>query len=68
MLRASPKVACSRLTLIESHRAVRRAVVLNDLVETSPTAGRIASVLSFRVLDRSLQRTRGALAGALRVF
>ena len=35
MLRASPKVACSRLTLIESHRAVRRAVVLNDLVETS---------------------------------
>ena len=25
---------CSRLTLIESHRAVRRAVVLNDLAET----------------------------------
>jgi hypothetical protein len=33
-LRASPKVVCSRLTLVESHRAVRRAVVLNDLVET----------------------------------
>ena len=33
-LRASPKVVCSRLTLIESHRAVRRAVVHNDLVET----------------------------------
>ena len=25
---------CSRLTLIESHRAIRRAVVLNSLVET----------------------------------
>ncbi len=33
-LRASPKVTCSRLTLIESHRAIRRAVVLEDLVET----------------------------------
>ena len=33
-LRASPKVACSRLTLIESHRAIRRAVVLGHLVET----------------------------------
>ena len=32
-LRASPKVACSRLTLIESHRAIRRAVALEDLVE-----------------------------------
>jgi uncharacterized protein with PIN domain len=33
-LRASPKVVCSRLTLVESHRAIRRAIVLNDLVET----------------------------------
>jgi len=33
-LRASPKVVCSRLTLIESHRAIRRAVGLEDLVET----------------------------------
>jgi len=31
--RSSPKVACSRLTLIESHRAIRRAVKLEDLVE-----------------------------------
>ena len=34
-LRTSPKVVCSRLTLIESHRAVRRAVALNDLAETA---------------------------------
>jgi uncharacterized protein with PIN domain len=33
-LRASPKVVCSRLTLVESHRAIRRAVALEDLVET----------------------------------
>jgi len=33
-LRAAPKVACSRLTLIESHRAIRRAVVLEELIET----------------------------------
>ena len=34
ILRASPKVICSRLTLVESHRAIRRAVVLEDLTET----------------------------------
>ena len=33
-LRASPKVVCSRLTLIESHRAIRRAVALEELIET----------------------------------
>jgi uncharacterized protein with PIN domain len=33
-LRTSSKVVCSRLTLIESHRAIRRAVVFEDLVET----------------------------------
>lgn len=33
VLRTSQKVTCSRLTLIEAHRAIRRGVVLNDLVE-----------------------------------
>jgi hypothetical protein len=35
---------CSRLTLIESHRAVRRAVVLNDLVETD--AAEVRAILT----------------------
>ena len=32
-LRTSPTVVCSRLTIIESHRAIRRAVALADLAE-----------------------------------
>lgn len=32
--RASPRVICSRITLVESHRAIRRAVVLAGLTET----------------------------------
>jgi uncharacterized protein with PIN domain len=36
-LRGSPKVACSRLTLIESHRAIRRAIALEDLIEADAT-------------------------------
>jgi hypothetical protein len=33
-LRSSTKVACSRLTIVESYRAIRRAVALQDLAET----------------------------------
>ena len=36
-LRTSPLVTCSRLTLIEGHRAIRRAVALQDLSETDAT-------------------------------
>jgi predicted nucleic acid-binding protein len=64
-LRASPKVVCSRLTLIESHRAIRRAVTLEDLVETdaaevratlAQAAGRWAVLeISFDVASRAEQ-------------
>jgi hypothetical protein len=40
LLRASPKVVCSRLTLIESHRAIRRAVLLDDLAEADAAEAR----------------------------
>jgi uncharacterized protein with PIN domain len=39
-LRSSPKVVCSRLTLVESHRAIRRAVALEDLLEADAAAVR----------------------------
>jgi uncharacterized protein with PIN domain len=41
-LRGSPKVACSRLTVIESHRAIRRAVALEDLAEAHAAEVRAA--------------------------
>ncbi|MEA2625631.1 MAG: hypothetical protein QOD06_1676 [Candidatus Binatota bacterium] len=34
LLRGAGKVVCSRLTIIESHRVIRRVVTLGDLVET----------------------------------
>jgi hypothetical protein len=41
-LRTSPKVVCSRLTLIESHRAIRRAVVVGELREADAAEVRAA--------------------------
>jgi predicted nucleic acid-binding protein len=35
LLRSSAKVVCSRLTLIETHRSLRRAVTLGELRETA---------------------------------
>lgn len=52
MLRASAKVACSRLTLIESHRAVRRAARAEQSFPVEPVrtldAIHLASALLLR--------------------
>ena len=44
LLRSTTKVVCSRLTLIETHRSLRRAVALGDLVETA--AAEVRAVLA----------------------
>lgn len=43
-LQSAPKVVCSRLTLIESHRAIRRAVLLELLREAD--AAEVRSTLA----------------------
>jgi predicted nucleic acid-binding protein len=44
LLRSSTKVVCSRLTLIETYRSLRRAVALGELVETA--AAEVRAVLA----------------------
>ena len=44
LLRSSTKVVCSRLTLIETHRSLRRAVTLGELAEA--TAAEVRAVLA----------------------
>ncbi len=44
LLRSSAKVVCSRLTLIETHRSLRRAVTLGELRET--TAAEVRAVFA----------------------
>ncbi|MGH7897289.1 MAG: type II toxin-antitoxin system VapC family toxin [Candidatus Binatia bacterium] len=44
LLRSSTKVVCSRLTLIETYRSLRRAVALGELAET--TAAEVRAVLA----------------------
>ena len=44
LLRSSTKVVCSRLTLIETHRSLRRAVTLGELGEAP--AAEVRSVLA----------------------
>ena len=41
-LRSSQKVVCSRLTLIESHRSIHRAVALRELAEAEAAEVRAA--------------------------
>jgi hypothetical protein len=66
MLRTSPKVVCSRLTLIETHRAVRRALAHGDLVETDAVDVRatlMQGAARWAVLEVSLEvasRAEGA--------
>jgi hypothetical protein len=61
-LRSSEKVVCSRLTLIESHRSIHRAIALRELAEAEAAEVRAAVAQSARTLgdSRGLTRSRRA--------